>query len=46
MISKGEPEENRAKVNEHGLTFPVLLQKQWEVSRDYAIFANASGLPD
>ena len=39
MISKGEPAENRDKVNEHGLTFPVVLQKQWEVSREYAMFA-------
>jgi peroxiredoxin len=39
MISKEEPEANREKVNEHGLTFPVVLQKQWEVSRDYAYFA-------
>lgn len=39
MISQGEPDENRAKVKEHGLTFPVVLQKQWEVSRDYAYFA-------
>src|SRR5215469_2591477 len=39
MISKDEPDANREKVNEHGLTFPVVLQKQWEVSRDYAFFA-------
>jgi len=39
MISKGEPKENRAKVKEHGLTFPVLLQQQWEISRQYAMFA-------
>ena len=39
MISKGEPKENRAKVKEHGLTFPVVLQQQWEVSRRYAMFA-------
>ncbi len=39
MISQGEPGENRVKVKEHGLTFPVVLQKQWEVSRDYAYFA-------
>ncbi len=39
MISKGEPKENRAKVKEHGLTFPVLLQQQWEISRRYAMFA-------
>jgi peroxiredoxin len=39
MISKGEPAENRAKVKEHGLTFPVVLQQQWEISRRYAMFA-------
>lgn len=39
MISQGEPAENREKVNEHGLTFPVVLQKQWEISRAYAFFA-------
>ena len=26
MISRGEPKENRAKVKEHRLTFPVVLQ--------------------
>jgi peroxiredoxin len=39
MISKGEPKENQAKVKEHGLTFPVVLQQQWEISRRYAMFA-------
>jgi len=39
MVSKGEPKDNRAKVKEHGLTFPVLLQQQWEISRRYAMFA-------
>ena len=39
MISKGEPKNNRAKVKEHGLTFPVVLQQQWEISRRYAMFA-------
>jgi peroxiredoxin len=39
MISKGEPKENRAKVKQHGLTFPVVLQQQWEISRRYAMFA-------
>jgi peroxiredoxin len=39
MISKGEPKENRAKVKEHCLTFPVVLQQQWEISRQYAMFA-------
>ena len=39
MISRSEPKENRAKIKEHGLTFPVLSQQQWEISRRYAMFA-------
>jgi len=39
MISKGEPKENRAKAKQHGLTFPIVLQQQWEISRRYAMFA-------
>jgi peroxiredoxin len=43
MVTRGEREANRAKAAEHGLTFPVVLQKQWEVSRDYAMFATPIG---
>jgi peroxiredoxin len=39
MISRGDLDENRAKVRQHDLTFPVVLQQQWEVSRLYAMFA-------
>ena len=39
MISRGDPKENRAKVKEYGLTFSVLLQQWWEISRRYAMFA-------
>ena len=39
MVSQGQRDENRTKIKHHGLTFPVVLQKQWEVSRDYAFFA-------
>ncbi len=39
MVSRGEAKENRAKAKEHGLTFPVVLQQRWEISRLYAIFA-------
>jgi peroxiredoxin len=39
MISRGEPKENRAKVKEHKLAFPVVLQQRWEISRLYAMFA-------
>jgi len=39
MIGRGEPRENMVKVREHRLTFPVVLQQQWEISRKYAMFA-------
>src|SRR5437899_2515977 len=32
MISRGEPQENRRKAKEHGLTFPIVLQQRWEIS--------------
>jgi peroxiredoxin len=38
MLSRRDMESNRAKVEEHGLTFPVVLQRQWEISRLYGIF--------
>jgi peroxiredoxin len=39
MVSRGEIEANRAKVRDHHLTFPVLLQRKWEISKLYAMFA-------
>jgi peroxiredoxin len=39
MVSRGEVEANRAKVRQHGITFPVVLQRHWEISRQYAMFA-------
>lgn len=39
MISRGDIEANRAMVMEHGFTFPVALQRHWEISREYGIFA-------
>jgi peroxiredoxin len=39
MISRGDPQENRTKVAAHHLTFPIVLQQQWEISRRYAMFA-------
>jgi peroxiredoxin len=39
MISRGSVDANRAKAAEHGYPFPVLLQRSWEVSRAYAMFA-------
>jgi peroxiredoxin len=38
MVSRGDDQMNRLKVAEHGLTFPVVLQQQWEISREYARF--------
>lgn len=39
MVSRGDLEANRRKVAELGLTFPVGLQRQWEISKLYAMFA-------
>jgi peroxiredoxin len=43
MVSKGEAEANRAKAAQHGLTFPIVLQQQWEASKQYAKFATPIG---
>jgi thiol-disulfide isomerase/thioredoxin len=49
MVSKGQErsdarwEANRAKAAQHGLTFPIVLQQQWEVSKAYAKFATPIG---
>src|SRR5215212_6857454 len=40
LVSRGDPEENRAKAQEHGLQ-NVVLQEDWEVSEAY----EASGTP-
>ena len=39
MVSRGDADRNRSKVSELGLTFPVVLQDQWKLSREYAKFA-------
>ena len=39
MISRGDPDINREKVQQFGLTFPVVVQRWWEISRLYGIFA-------
>ncbi len=39
MISRRDEDANRKKVAELGITFPVLLQKEWEISKLYGIFA-------
>jgi peroxiredoxin len=39
MISRGNPEMNRRKAAEQRLTFPIVLQRHWEISRLYGMFA-------
>jgi peroxiredoxin len=39
MISRGDPDANRAKAEEHGFEFPVLIQPGWRISKEYGIFA-------
>jgi peroxiredoxin len=39
MVSRGDIEANQAKIAEHRLSFPVGLQRHWEISRLYAMFA-------
>jgi peroxiredoxin len=43
LVGRGDMEANRAKAAEHGLTFPVVLQRQWRVLRQYAMFATPVG---
>jgi peroxiredoxin len=43
MVGRGDPEANRRKAERHGLDFPIVLQKNWEVSRQYGIFATPVG---
>jgi peroxiredoxin len=43
MVSRRGAETNRQKVAELGLTFPVALQKNWEISLLYAMFATPIG---
>jgi peroxiredoxin len=38
MISRGDLEENKRKAKAFGYPFPVLLQRSWEVSKEYAMF--------
>ncbi len=39
MVSRGTAEANKQMVSEHGLTFPLVLQHKWEISKLYAMFA-------
>lgn len=39
MVSRGSVEANRVKVLQYGLSFPVALQRQWEISHLYGRLA-------
>lgn len=39
MVSRGDVDANRAKAEEHGFEFPVLIQPGWRISKEYGIFA-------
>jgi peroxiredoxin len=39
IVGRGDAEKNRAKVEEFGLPFPVVLQRHWEVSQEYGLLA-------
>ncbi|HEY0512245.1 MAG TPA: redoxin domain-containing protein [Thermoanaerobaculia bacterium] len=43
VIGRGDPAENRRKAEEHRLEFPVAVQRKWEISRQYGIFATPAG---
>jgi len=39
MISRRDAEATRVKASRLGLSFPIVMQKQWEVSLQYGMFA-------
>ena len=39
MVGRGEAEINRRKVHDYGVKFPIVLQRHWELSAEYGIFA-------
>jgi peroxiredoxin len=39
MVGRGDREENRRKAQELGLQFPLVVQDQWKLSKEYGIFA-------
>jgi peroxiredoxin len=42
-VSRCDVEANVAKASKLGLTYPIVLQKQWEISLKYAMFATPIG---
>ncbi len=43
MLSRGDAESNRQKAAKLGMTFPVVLQKEWEMSLRYGMFGTPIG---
>lgn len=43
LVSRGEVEENRRKIEAHGIEFPVVIQPRWRLSRQYGIFSTPVG---
>jgi peroxiredoxin len=43
MVSRRDAEATRAKAASLGLSFPIVMQNQWEVSLKYAMFATPIG---
>ena len=43
MVSRRDVDENRVKAKKLGLTFPIVLQRQWEISTLYGMFATPIG---
>lgn len=43
IVGRGDPEQNRVKTDALAVVFPVVLQKKWELSRKYGIFATPVG---
>jgi methylamine dehydrogenase accessory protein MauD len=43
MVSRGDESENRQKAADLNLTFPIVLQRQWEISRQYGMFSTPIG---
>jgi peroxiredoxin len=43
VISRRDAEATSAKAESLGLTFPILMQRQWEVSKEYGMFATPIG---
>jgi peroxiredoxin len=43
VIGRGDPQENRRKAERFEFTFPVVVQKRWEVSKAYGTFATPVG---